>query len=50
MKVQEISNAHVGLTSSDQYSSFHSLPSYYQYDFLNQHGKDTLTAKEVQLC
>lgn len=41
------SNAHVGLTSSDQYFFFHSSASYYQYDFLNQRGKDTLTAKEV---
>lgn len=40
-------NVNVGLTSSDQYFSFHSFPSYYQYDFLNQHGKETLTAKET---
>lgn len=40
-------NVNVGLTSSDQYFSFHSFPSYHQYDFLNQHGKETLTAKEI---
>lgn len=39
------SNAHVGLTPSDQYFSFHSPASYYQYDFLNQRGKDNIDSK-----